>query len=329
MSQPVAPGQRCLPEHFKAADVASTAARESSLCQPAWHHPSGALVMFLHIHKAMGITMCALADNNVDNVALNNNCLMPPFASHLSPNALVSPFHHDNLCPFSSLSATGVSEVAMRAKAVGENLTRRVGFIAAEGAMPSAVPLDAPVVWLTILREPADRLVSAFGWYLRFPVFRQADSRCSGNYPIVNSSTGHALGPEEWLVSYPPNMMARSLCGANSLFTRGPSARAVFASIDMRAANAGLFRCAQQRLRIFAVVGILEHPHETQKVMAEVLGWVNFRSLYEHHNKAPKSEELTAAENKLRQRLASDEHLLAVDSQVYKTAKDALLLRAG
>ena len=68
-------------------------------------------------------------------------------------------------------------------------------FVASEGPMPDAVALDAPHVWLTMLRQPQDRTLSAF---------RHVDDACTCTWlhqalhcslsdlmPIGKRSNGH------------------------------------------------------------------------------------------------------------------------------------------
>jgi hypothetical protein len=42
---------------------------------------------------------------------------------------------------------------------------RPLTFVASEGPLPDAVPMDAPLAWVTMLRHPLDRLLSSYRWW--------------------------------------------------------------------------------------------------------------------------------------------------------------------
>jgi hypothetical protein len=67
-------------------------------------------------------------------------------------------------------------------------------FVASEGALPEAVPLDAPVAWATMLRRPPDRVLSSYRWW-QFMVQRmpQAAGECRlGWQPAAGTTCGVA-----------------------------------------------------------------------------------------------------------------------------------------
>lgn len=132
--------------------------------------------------------------------------------------------------------------------------------------MPAMVPLDAPVIWMTTLREPIDRLVSSFHWWREQVWARPSLHVCHG----YAKSMANNMSAAHWLAHVAPdNFVARSLCGgARAWLRRSSSGR--------QDGHTALLTCALRRLNVFAVVMIVEFPEASARMLAARLAWRNF-----------------------------------------------------
>lgn len=173
---------------------------------------------------------------------------------------------------------------------------RPLTFVASEGPLPDAVPLDAPMAWVTMLRSPLDRVLSSYRWW-RLMVERmpQAPGGAGGAWaasilphcvvgmlggvPQAPSPTSHlsrkprwcaaecraysapaSASLEQWLEAYPANWMTRELVGRTALYQR------------RKLTEADLL-LAKRRLHYFAAVLLLEAPRSSMALMQRLFGW--------------------------------------------------------
>ena len=165
------------------------------------------------------------------------------------------------LCPFMHLNGDGVRSLAQKFDSLS--------FVSAEGAMPAVVPLDAPVIWISTLRQPMDRLISAYHWWREQAWARPSLLVCHGYAATTRNADTRAL---RWLELVPDNFMARSFCGGPRAWSQSIGGK----RHGLSAPNS-LFDCALRRLRLFAVVTVAELPEVSARVLAARLGWRHFK----------------------------------------------------
>jgi hypothetical protein len=222
------------------------------------HKRRGVLMAYLHLHKCMGSSFCraARANMNSSRMPADNVACVAGWSPAAHSDALAA---RSSICLFGGLTAAQVHELPHR---FGD-----LDFISAEGALPMALPLAAPVVWVTTLREPLSRLISSYFWWQEQPWARLPDIACHGYKRGTPPST---LTAARWLQQVPDNFMARSLCGRQYLERDG----------DRYQSSAGaLVRCALQRLNALDVVTILEYPAESAKLLESRFGWRRLESI--------------------------------------------------
>ena len=205
------------------------------------------LVVFSHVHKAMGCAMCRLAASNYGDNATNSGstCCLLPFETVVSiatkpryrnwTDMDTAPLRWAPLCLLRSLTPTGVRGLPQLAQDAS------IRFVASEGRMPTILPVDARIVWVSAVRDPLQRLISAWGWWERMPVFNAADIACS----LDADSRAERGRPNvsQWFASHPRHFMAETFCGRR---------------LDVKE----LLPCAMRRMERFSVIAVAEQPME-------------------------------------------------------------------
>ena len=134
-------------------------------------------------------------------------------------------------------------------------------FVASEGALPDAIPLDAPLSMVTMLRNPLDRVLSSYHWWqYMMDAMPEAPTECEAYWVPYNSSL------EQWLQQYPDNWVTREFAGMSALYDRDSYGRMV----PLRVADV---QRAKQRLHYFAAVLIMEKQETSQFLLENVFGW--------------------------------------------------------
>ena len=150
---------------------------------------------------------------------------------------------------------------------------RPLTFLASEGPLPDALPLDTPrLAWVTQLRRPLDRVLSSYRWW-------QFMARPGGGWPAELWSECRAyVAPANaslaaWLEAYPDNWVTRELVGRSALYgaygsslLEGGGQRRPLGQADLH--------LAKQRLHYFAAVLLLEDWPGSMALMQQLFGWV-------------------------------------------------------
>eukprot|EP00887_Chlorella_sp_A99_P003192 scaffold9.g3192.t1 len=257
--------------------------------------PGQAILVFKHVHKAAGSTLCALAQHNMEAEAAplpgrpdwTTNCApLEAFLGPLPALGLDRPASPPPQPPPSSQQQQAAAAARRRLRAawlgaacwlaglspaqlrVLPHHFQPLTFVASEGPWPDAVPLDVKgVAWVTMLRHPLDRTLSSYKWW-RFmaapgsgwPQMLQAECRAYAS-PPANASL------EEWLAVYPDNWMTRELAGRAALYG---SAATSFRRPPLTAAH---LRLAQQRLHYAAAVLLTDDWGGSAAQMRALFGW--------------------------------------------------------
>jgi hypothetical protein len=234
---------------------------------------SNAMLLFKHVHKAGGTTLCHLASKNmiVEDVPLpfrsdwTTNCV--PYESFLGPYPAIG----GGILLFHSASRHllgtwlgGACFLGFLSPAQFSVLPRHyrpLTFAASEGAFPTVMPLDAPLAMVTMLRNPLDRVLSSYQWF-RFMITAMPHSptECRAYYAPSNATF------EEWLDWYPDNWMTRELAGNEALYRKNSQGRP-------GALTADDILKAKQRLHYFAAILIMERPEESELLLKNLFGW--------------------------------------------------------
>ncbi|KAI3429348.1 hypothetical protein D9Q98_005443 [Chlorella vulgaris] len=286
-------------------------------------------VLFKHVHKAGGSTLCKMAHKNMvaESAPLpqrkewDTNCV--PYEAFLGPHPAVGSGAASILQPRPAAAVTrslkarwlgGACWLAFLTTAQLRALPhhfRPLTFVASEGPLPDAVPLDAPLAWVTMLRHPLDRLLSSYRWWqFMMQAMPSAPAECRAYSAPANATL------EQWLKVVPDNWMTRELVGRSALYQQRP------------VTDADLL-LAQQRLHYFAAVLLLEEPASSMALIRQLFGWQHTdwdgaRAGSRHSSNA--TSELD------RQGLQLLEHRNQFDLRLYRYAQalhSAQLLRAG
>ena len=245
---------------------------------------STALLLFKHVHKAGGTTLCQVASKNmiVEDVPLpirsdwTTNCV--PFESFLGPHPAVGGSTGSNTLLTTSISTTsmphsrhllgtwlgGACFLGFLTPAQYSVLPRHyrpLTFVASEGAFPNVMTLDTPLAMVTMLRNPLDRVLSSYRWWqFMITAMPHSPTECRAYWAPSNATF------QEWLTWYPDNWMTRELAGNEALYRKdihgkpGPlTATDVFK--------------AKQRLHYFAAILIMERPQESEILLKSTFGW--------------------------------------------------------
>lgn len=243
------------------------------------------LLFFKHVHKAGGTTLCHLAQQNMEaedtplpfRTDWTTNCV--PYEAFLGPHPAVGGSgtadvamqrHFQRNQPHRyrrRLSAAwlgGACFVGFLTPAqlrVMHSHYRPLTFVASEGPLPDALPLDPAFAMVTMLRDPLDRALSSYKWW-QFMVgaMPQSPTECRAYWVPPNATL------EQWLTLYPDNWMTRELAGREALYRRGP--RGLPGPL-----KAEDVEVAKQRLHAFAAVMILERWEDSMKLMRGMFGW--------------------------------------------------------
>ena len=138
---------------------------------------------------------------------------------------------------------------------------RPLNFIASEGPLPDAIPLDAPIAMTIILRNPLDRVLSSYRWWqFMLTAMPHSPTECRAYWAPANATFQH------WLRRYPDNWMTRELAGTSALYKR-----------DLKGLPAPLTTTeverAKQRLNYFAAVLVMERMDSSQQLLKGRFGW--------------------------------------------------------
>lgn len=231
-------------------------------------------LLFKHVHKAGGTTLCHVAQRNMVAEDVNlpfredwtTNCV--PFESFLGPHPAVGatdagldPPRRRRLlgtwlggaCFFGFLTPAQLRALPHH--------YRPLTFIAAEGPLPDALPLDAPFSMVTMLRNPLDRVVSSYRWWqYMMGVMPAAPAECHAYAAPANASFA------AWLRRYPGNWMTRELAGREALYRRDAGGRpAPLTPSDVRR--------AKRRLHYYAAILVMERMEDSQLLLQQRFGW--------------------------------------------------------
>jgi hypothetical protein len=238
---------------------------------------TGTLV-FKHVHKAGGTTLCRLGQRNgvAEDVQLpfrkdwTTNCV--PYEAFLGPHPAVSG-------SISTLQRQPAAAARRRLQAPWLGgacffgfLTpaqlralphhfRPLTFIASEGPVPDAFPLDAPFALATMLRDPLDRVVSSYEWWVWMTTaMPSSPAECRAYWAPANATLA------QWLGAYPDNWVTRELAGTSALYRRAASgAPAALTPAEVARAKA--------RLHYFGGVLVMERWEASMALMQARYGW--------------------------------------------------------
>ena len=239
---------------------------------------NGAMVVFKHVHKSGGTTLCQIAQRNAlvvaEDVSLpfrsdwTTNCV--PYESFLGPHPAVELtysiqkrlFHRKlqgvwlgGACFFGFLT---ISQLAVLPAHY-----RPLTFVASEGPMPDAIPLDSPFLMIIMLRNPLDRVLSSYKWW-RFmtKAMPHSPTECRAYWAPENATF------QEWIHRYPSNWVTRELAGREALYRKDDKGRpAPLQPADVER--------AKRRLHYFAAILILERIKGSEMLLKRVLRWEN------------------------------------------------------
>jgi len=296
-----------------------------------------ALLLFKHVHKAGGTTLCQVATKNmiVEDVPLpfrsdwTTNCV--PFESFLGPHPAVgggmisystktvnllsksttqeSPNHSSRHLLGTWLGgACFLGFLTPHQFSVLPRHYRPLTFVASEGAFPNVMPLDVPLAMVTMLRNPLDRVISAYRWWqFMSTAMPHSPSECRAYWAPANATF------QQWLHWYPDNWMTRELAGNEALYRKDAQGR------PGPLTPADVLK-AKQRLHYFAAVLIMERPEESEILLRNVFGWKEidldgYRAGSNRNSSANK--ELAGKQPKLFQRL---KEMNKYDTEIYNYA---------
>ena len=255
----------------------------------AHSNTSPKLVLFHHIHKAGGSTLCNLAKINMiaESQLLpgrkdwDTNCV--PYEAFLGPHPAIGasadtttvdittvdsgdpdtiPHHHQRHLQRGWLG--GACWLGFITPFQFRTLSSHFApltFVASEGPLPDEIPLDTltAITLITMLRDPLNRVLSSYKWWQymqeRWP--RSSSTQCHA-YPSPSPNSTF----EQWLEVYPSNWMTRELIGTTALYRR----RSIGLDRDD-------LEFAKMRLHVFSAVLILEEEESSMRVLSETLGW--------------------------------------------------------
>ena len=310
-------------EQLRTGAVAALQARVAGRFSNNSGPPAGGkppLLIFKHVHKAGGTTICRLAQLNTAAEAAplpgrrdgwDTNCA--PLQAFMAPWPLFGTAAPAGLQQHQQQHRRRLHAMAMGGAAcwLGELTPAQVRvlphsvqpleFVASEGPLPDALPLDAQnLVWITMLRAPLDRTLSAYRWWRRMSAPESGWpqdfwAECRAYSAPANASL------LEWLRAVPDNWMTRELIGrwegggTRLCYAMHYTATAAAASsaqppchphvprsaLHSDAASghvrpppltAAHLHLAKQRLHYFAAVLLLEQPN-TSMALLRRLGW--------------------------------------------------------
>ena len=231
-------------------------------------------IFFKHIHKAGGTTLCSVASANVfvETRSLphvdkwGTDCV--PYEVFLSrpseglvANSLMKlqAVDSDRLTSHSGWmgGACFWGHLTPSAQHALPQAFPSLGFLASEGPMPDELALNLDYPLVTMMRDPFDRIVSAYKWW-KFMVDRFPGTRGS----ICSTYTAPANATlSEWIDYYPDNWVTRSLLGAHYLY----NFKSPLGWWDLQG--------AMNRLESFSAVLILEEYETSMLLMQELFGW--------------------------------------------------------
>ena len=270
----------CMMAFLEKREAAVTAIRDDA--------PS-AFLLFKHVHKAGGTTLCQLAKQNANMVAEDvplpfrddwtTNCV--PYESFLGPHPAVgssgggggggsvNKFQPNFRRTLQGLWLGGACFLGFLTPAqlkVMPHHYRPLNFIASEGPLPDALPLDGNYAMMTMLRNPLDRVYSSYRWW-QFMVTAMPHSPVECHAYWVPSSSTTTITFLEWVREYyPDNWVTRELAGLSALYkkdARGKAAPLTAAEVHR----------AKQRLHYFAALLIMERPEGSQLLLQQRFGW--------------------------------------------------------
>ncbi|KAG7666663.1 hypothetical protein NADE_003538 [Nannochloris sp. 'desiccata'] len=250
---------------------------------------SNAMLLFKHVHKAGGTTLCQVATKNmiVEDVPLpfrsdwTTNCV--PFESFLGPHPAVGGGSMSTRNTINLLSKSTAPELSQHSSrhllgtwlggacflgfltphqfSVLPRHYRPLTFVASEGAFPNVMPLDVSLAMVTMLRNPLDRVLSSYRWWqFMSKAMPHSPSECRAYWAPPNATFN------QWLDWYPDNWMTRELAGNEALYRKDAQGRpGPLTAADVLK--------AKQRLHYFAAILIMERPEESQVLLKNVFGW--------------------------------------------------------
>ena len=177
------------------------------------------------------------------------------------------------------------------------------------GPLPDELALNVKFPLITMLRDPFDRIVSAYKWWKfmksRFP--GTSGAICSAYDAPENATLS------EWIDYYPDNWMTRSLLGSHSLYNH-----------KYQALSWGDLQGAKNRLGAFSAVLILEEYETSMLVMQRMFGWTQDTEGYLAVNVSPtgRSNSAEDLDDLTREKIGRTIHL---DLQLYNFALSLFL----
>jgi hypothetical protein len=278
-------------------------------------------IFFKHIHKAGGSTLCSVAGANVfvEKRSLpavdtwGTDCVpYEMFLSRPSPTLLSNALFKYTAVDSDKLTshagfmggACFFGHLTTSAQHALPQAFPNLGFISSEGPLPEELALNVKFPLITMLRDPFDRIVSAYKWWKfmksRFP--GTSGAICSAYEAPANATLS------EWIDYYPDNWLTRSLVGSHALYNHKHQA---VSSNDLEA--------AKNRLGAFSSVLILEEYDTSMLVLQRLFGWTQDTGGYLAVNVSPSGRSNSAEEldDLTRQKIAGTIHL---DLQLYNFA---------
>lgn len=259
-------------------------------------------IVFKHVHKAGGTTLCQLAQRNMiaEDVALpfrtdwTTNCV--PYEAFLGAHPAVGGGGSGNSTSFSILYGSNkgakpnihdVNPHSANSLHTHRRLTGAwlggacffgfltpaqlrvlpnhyspLDFIASEGPLPNTIPIN--VVPFAMMTMLRDPLDRTLSSYKWWKFMVQAMPHSPTECRAYAAPTNASL--EQWLDTYPDNWMTREFAGMDVLYkkTQQGKPKPLFQEDILR---------AKQRLHYFAVVLILEKWKNSMMLMKNVFGW--------------------------------------------------------
>lgn len=266
--------KECMQSFLDTRENAVTAIKRSTSSNSA---SSSAILLFKHVHKAGGTTLCQVAQRNMvaEDVALpsradwTTNCV--PYESFLGPHPAVgngfAALTGDNNNFRRKLQGTwlgGACFLGFLTPAQLRVLPQHYSpltFVASEGPLPDAIPLDAPFAMTIMVRHPLDRVLSSYRWWqFMLSAMPHSPAECRAYWAPSNATI------QQWLRRYPDNWMTRELAGTSALYKRDAKGRPA-------PLTAGEVEKAKQRLHYFAAVLIMEEMETSQALLKGRFGW--------------------------------------------------------
>mmetsp|Transcript_13089 Transcript_13089/g.47770 ORF Transcript_13089/g.47770 Transcript_13089/m.47770 type:complete len:515 (+) Transcript_13089:1092-2636(+) len=220
------------------------------------------LLFFFHVHKAGGTSICQLAKENM-RTSTSHECLPDMNAGYLNQVADRAGTNGTNGLHYCFLAHASPELLLSLREDVYP-----LEMIASESALPDRFPYSrAHISWMTQLREPLARTVSAYHWWMherdipkgRIYVNEAGEYWKRGDCHLYEQRANASL--VEWLEAYPDNFMTRAFCGGSVMY-----------DVPHLQLNESHLECAKRRLATFAPILILERPERLQ-LMQESLGW--------------------------------------------------------